>query len=78
MAAVSSMTPFSSLTITLDYDVTQNNTNNQINDVTMSFNGSVTYPVGNPPEGKAWVDKTLLLDGTAVGGATVWNMPSWH
>jgi hypothetical protein len=72
IAALSNVTPSSSLTITLDYDVTIQPGTAGIDDVTMSFNGAPTAS-----DGRAQVGKTVLdSQGAGVGSLLVWNQPS--
>lgn len=70
IAALSNVTANSQVTITLSYDVTLNNPEMWIHDVTMSFNGAPTLW-----DGRAQVGKTVLVEGSGVGGALVYNDP---
>jgi hypothetical protein len=70
IAALSNVTPGSSVTINLDYDVTPNQGTPGISDVTMSFNGAPTHD-----DGSAVVTKTIFSGNVDVGGVTVRNGP---
>lgn len=71
IAALSNVTANSQVTITISYDVTLNDPEQAIHDVTMSFNGAPTAY-----DGWAQVGKTIMLDGTGIGEAMVYNRPA--
>jgi len=71
IAALSNVTANSQVTLTIAYDVTLNNPELAIHDVTMSFNGAPTHY-----DGWAQVGKSILLDGSSIGEAMVYNRPA--